>query len=408
MTIRNIKLLAAAGLVSVYGALAGLPGGMGPSATFAAEQQEASAGGGHGEEEGEIGGALVLDTDKLGGLKLGTAKVSKGTLALTLDLPGEVKWDTGRIAHVVPRVTGVVAQVKSTLGDVVSEGDVLAVLDSGDLASAKSGYLAALAREQMEQANFDREKTLWEQKISAEQDYLEAMNALTEAQIEKRLAERQLHAIGVPDEEVQGLAAAPESELTVYRLKAPLSGVVVERHIVRGEMLGPDSQAYLVADASRVWVIASIYEKDIAQVKLGQSAEVMLRAYPSRVFRGDITWVADAVDEQTRTLKVRIEVDNPEGLLKPGMFASIALAVAQKSDILTIPVSALQTQGGETIVFVDEGGGRFERREVTVGIRSADAVEIVEGLLGGERVVTDGSFILKSELEKEGFGGDHH
>jgi membrane fusion protein, heavy metal efflux system len=182
----------------------------------------------------------------------------------------------------------------------------------------------------------------------------------------------------------------------------------VERHIVRGEMLGPDSQAYLIADPSHVWVIASVYEKDIAQVRLGQSAKVILKAYPGRVFGGDITWIADAVDEQTRTLKVRVEVDNPDGLLKPGMFASVTLAVSQRSDILTIPLSALQTQGGETIVFVDEGGGRFERREVQVGIRSADAVEIIDGLLGGERVVTNGSFILKSELEKEGFGGDHH
>jgi membrane fusion protein, heavy metal efflux system len=409
MTHRSIKLLIAAGLVTTLGSQVGwLPDGLSLSPAAASEQGDdhgEKEAGGHEEEES---GVLMLDPDKLGGLKLSTAKVSKGELALTLDLPGEVQWDAGRIAHVVPRISGVVSEVDKALGDLVQEGDILAKLDSGELASTKAGYLAALAREEMAQANFDREKALWEQKISAEQDYLEAKNNLAEIQIQKQLAHRQLHAIGVPSEEIEGLATAPESELTLYRLKSPLSGVVVERHIVRGEMLDSDSQAYLIADPSHVWVIASVYAKDIAQVQVGQTAQVSLKAYPGRVFGGDITWIADAVDEQTRTLKVRVEVDNPDGFFKPGMFASIALAVAKKSDILTIPAAAIQIQAGEAIVFVDEGGGRYERREVRVGIRSQGTVEIIDGLLGGERVVTSGSFILKSELEKEGFGGDHH
>ncbi|MEL0108394.1 MAG: efflux RND transporter periplasmic adaptor subunit, partial [Rhodospirillaceae bacterium] len=164
---------------------------------------------------------------------------------------------------------------------------------------------------------------------------------------------------------------------------------------------------YRLANLDKIWVIASVYEKDVAGIKLEQTASITLKAYPKKSFQGKVTWIADAFDEKTRTMKIRIEVENTARLLKPGMFARVALAIEQIDGVLTVSPLAIQRQGGEAIVFVDEGGGRFERREVEIGRRSLSAIEIRKGLKRGERVVTAGSFILRSELEKEGFGGGH-
>lgn len=164
---------------------------------------------------------------------------------------------------------------------------------------------------------------------------------------------------------------------------------------------------YRIADLRTVWVIASVYEKDIARVGKGQAASVTTKAYPDRKFRGRVTWVADTVDERTRTLKVRIEVDNGDRKLKPGMFIRADVVFGGRDKILMIPATAVRRQGGETIVFIDEGGGRFERRDVALGVGSNGVVEVRSGLKPGERVVAAGSFTLKSELEKEGFGGGH-
>ena len=129
--------------------------------------------------------------------------------------------------------------------------------------------------------------------------------------------------------------------------------------------------------------------------------------YADRSFAGKVAWIADIIDEGTRTLKIRVEMDNKDRLLKSGMFAKIALGVETKRNAITVPPSAIQTQNGESIVFVAEGGGRFERREVTLGTRAAFKQEILSGLQAGEKVVTSGSFILKSELEKAGFEAGH-
>ena len=182
---------------------------------------------------------------------------------------------------------------------------------------------------------------------------------------------------------------------------------IIEKHITTGASVDQKEPIFRIADLQNVWVIASVYEKDIARMKKGQSASVRTKAHADSVFEGKITWVADTMDERTRTLKVRIEVDNTKRLLKPGMFVRANVVVDAKEDVISVPAAAVRRQGGETIVFVDEGGGRFERREVEIGSQAGGRVEVRKGLKSGERVVAEGSFILKSELEKEGFGGGH-
>src|SRR5262249_13445730 len=161
----------------------------------------------------------------------------------------------------------------------------------------------------------------------------------------------------------------------------------IEKHVAVGNQVTDSTALFRLANLERVWVIASVFEKNMAQVALGQTAKVTVAAYPDREFEGRVTWIANLVDEKTRTLKVRIEVDNADRALRPGSFARVRLATSSR-EMLAVPAEAVQRQKAETIVFVDAGDGLFKRREVTVGARSRDAVEILSGLEVGEKVVS--------------------
>ena len=330
-----------------------------------------------------------------------------GRINLSLELAGEIRLDQNRVVQVVPRVPGVVKSVHSFLGDNVEKNAVMAVLDSRELADAKSTFVAANEKTRLALSIFQREERLWKRRISSEQEYLNAKSLLSEARIAQRAASQQLLALGTSPEVLERLATGPAASLTNYEVVAPLAGTIIEKHITTGASVDQKEPIFRIADLQNVWVIASVYEKDIARMKKGQSASVRTKAHADSVFEGKITWVADTMDERTRTLKVRIEVDNTKRLLKPGMFVRANVVVDAKEDVISVPAAAVRRQGGETIVFVDEGGGRFERREVEIGSQAGGRVEVRKGLKSGERVVAEGSFILKSELEKEGFGGGH-
>lgn len=359
---------------------------------------------GHSDEKGsEV--RLTAKQITLAGIKSVEAKL--GRIDLSIDLAGEVHVNQDRVVHVVPRVPGVVRSVKSYLGDKVEKGTVMAVLDSRELADAKSAYVAAHERTRLARSNFKREERLWKKKISSEQEYLNAKSVLAEAQIVQRAALQQLRALGTSDDVLKRLTNGSVESFTRYEVRAPLAGTIIEKHVTNGASVDHKEPIFRIADLEKIWVIASVYEKDIARIAKGQFATIKTKAYVDKVFEGRITWVSDTIDERTRTLKVRIEVDNDQRFLKPGMFVRASAVVEAKDGVLSIPASALRRQGGETIVFVDEGGGRFERRDVEIGVQSGDIVEIRKGVEPGQRVVSAGSFILKSELEKEGFEAGH-
>jgi RND family efflux transporter MFP subunit len=195
-------------------------------------------------------------------------------------------------------------------------------------------------------------------------------------------------------------------------LRSPLAGTVVERHATAGEIATPESQLFVIADIDPVWVVGRAYETDLARLRLGAPALVRVKAYRDRTWEGHIDYVSPTLVERTRTAEVRVELDNPDGALKPGMFATIASAAqsteSEASLTLAVPVGAVQRDGSETIVFVQKSAGRFERRVVVLGIRGTDFIEVDEGLNESESVVVEGAFILKSEAEKHQMGSGHH
>ena len=354
----------------------------------------------HGDED-----IVKLDEKELREFGIELSKAGPGRLHIYVTLPGEITVNADRLSHIVPRVGGVVREVYKTLGDRVRKGEVMAVLESRELADAKSAYLAARERVELAKANFRREEELWKKKISPEKRYLKAKKDLAEATIELRSAEQKLHAIGFSDEYISSLPEHPDVSFTRYQIVAPFDGTVIEKHITLGEVLTDDSVAFTIADLSTVWVELDVYQKDLPVVRKGQ--KVIIRVgYGIPDVEGSISYVGPVVGEETRTAIARVVLPNPRGELRPGLFVT-GRVIADRIDVaVLVPKTALQTIEGKTCVFVatDEG---FRPQPVTTGRSDDSHVEITSGLTPGQMYVSKGAFTLKAQLSKHTFGGGH-
>jgi cobalt-zinc-cadmium efflux system membrane fusion protein len=203
---------------------------------------------------------------------------------------------------------------------------------------------------------------------------------------------------------------AGDRSASLLPLRSPIAGTVVEKHATLGELATSEESLFTVADLGHVWIWIDVFEQQLAGVHLGDDVAVRVGAFPNRTFAGEITYLAPQVAVETRSVRARIDVDNADGLLRPGMFASIRLVDPHATEApisVVVPETAIQLRQGEPLVFVPLGGGRFAAREVALGRREGGWVEVVSGLAAGERVVVEGSFFLKSELAREELGGGH-
>lgn len=359
----------------------------------------------HGEtdedEHGHGAGKLKLSPEQLQNAKLGIRAAAPGKVAVALALPGEVALNTERVAHVTPRVGGTVREVKKQLGDVVKKGDVLAVLDSRELADMQRDLLAAKERRELAESNFKRQEQLWTEKIAAEKDYLAAKQALAEANIEFRAASQKLSA---------GAGARGGGNGLV--LTAPLDGTIIEKHAVVGEVLSDERLAFVIADLSTLWVNVTVYSKDLPQVHVGQRAMVRAEGIAEPA-AGQVTYIDRVVGEQSRSAIARIVLDQPDAKWRSGLFVTADIAIEQVDAAVVVSYDAVQRLEGKEVVFVEEGDA-FEARPVTLGRQGVAAtgererfVEIVSGVKAGERYVAENSFILKAELGKSEAGHEH-
>jgi multidrug efflux pump subunit AcrA (membrane-fusion protein) len=204
--------------------------------------------------------------------------------------------------------------------------------------------------------------------------------------------------------DVLALVQTPELLGKALEVKSPIDGVITDRRSTAGELVSKETQIYTVSEPADLWVLAEIRESDIGAVKVGQDAAFTVLAYPGEQFRGKVVRIGNRVEEESRTLEVRIEVNNADGRLKPGMFADVEIVRTVQQNILLISDIALQSEGDNQIVFVALDGNRFEKRAIKIGMEQHGRLEVIEGLKEGEKVVTTGSFILKSEMLKSELG----
>ncbi len=361
----------------------------------------------HHEEGSE--GVVELTAEAIERIGVATAPATLRPLAERRATTGEVGFDETRIAHVTPRVAGRLISVPAELGDAVSEGAVLAVLDSVELGEAKAAYLRARARREVVRRAFERESSLFADAIVSEQQVLDAEAADREASADLAATRERLRLLGLSVREIDALAW-DDPQASRVPVRSPFAGRIVEREATLGELVDPEHELFTVADLSRVWVWIDLYERDLAHVGTGDRVEVRFDAWPGSAYAGEIAYVADRLDEASRTVRARVDLPNPERRFKPGLFARVDLGAAAGTagEVLAVPRSAVQRDGGSSVVFVQIGPRRFERRAVEIGRVTDDFAEIVAGLEAGEPVVTRGVFLLQSEASADELGGHHH
>lgn len=359
------------------------------------EKEHAEEKEGH-EGHGEVGSVkMTAAVQKQNGVAVTAAK--KERLAGVISATGKVEANADRIAHVSPRINGKIVAVRASLGDSVSAGQPLVTIDSVELGEALNRYHQSKTKLVLAQSNMDRIKNLVEKKIAARKDILQAETDYKTAQTELHTDEERLSLYGVSLSDLKG----GNHKKPLLPVRSPIGGVITEKHAIVGELSDPSKSLYTVADLSSVWVIVDINEKDLAKVRRGQPAVVSIGAFPDLKLKGRITYVADLVDEATRTVKARIEVANPGRKLKPEMFATVELALAADAPpVLAVPEDAVQDLDGKKVVFVAENETEFAARQVQPGRSASGMVEIVSGLKEGELYAVKGSFILKSEVKK--------
>jgi membrane fusion protein, heavy metal efflux system len=337
---------------------------------------------------------------KNAGIELRTAGPAK--IRTTLQLQGEIQFNQDRVAHVVPRLAGVVVKSAKNLGDPVKKGELLAVLESRTLADLKSEHLATQTRLDLARGTFEREKRLWEEKISAQQDYLASRQALAEAEIAHRNVEQKLLALGLSHAAVM---RGDADDLTRYEIRAPIDGVVIEKHLAVGEAVKEDASIFTIADLSTVWAEMTIYPKDLSSVKLGQKVTVRASALNAEA-EGRVAYVGSLIGEQTRSAKARVTLPNPERSWRPGLFVTVELVQDEAEVPVAVSVDAIQTYRDGKVVF-GRFGEYFEARPVELGRSDGKRVEVVKGLAPGTPYAANNSFVLKADLGKAGASHDH-
>ncbi|HHT9143912.1 MAG TPA: efflux RND transporter periplasmic adaptor subunit [Candidatus Wujingus californicus] len=322
-----------------------------------------------------------------------------------LELPGEIELNADKVVHVVPRVSGVVTEVYKNLGDAVKHGEVIAVLDSREVAELKSAYMASIKRVELARATFERKERLWKEKISSEKDYLASRQALAEEEINLQASRQKLLALGLIQTDLDTVSDKTDRSLTRYEVRALFDGVIIEKHITVGESIKEDADIFVLADMSTVWVDVTVYAKDLNVVKTGQTVTVKSEALSLKA-AGTLTYLGPLVGEQTRTAQGRVVVKNPEGRWRPGLFVTIEIVQEEVPVSVAVPVDAIQTYRDWSVVFVQHGN-LFEVRPLELGRNDGKWVEVLHGLLPGERYVARNSFILKAELGKAGATHEH-
>ncbi|WP_455806471.1 efflux RND transporter periplasmic adaptor subunit [Pseudomonas fluorescens] len=347
-------------------------------------EEGAAADGEHGEE-----GHIELSAEQITAAGIQLAEAKPQNISRGLPFPGEVRFDEDRTAHVVPRVPGVVEAVAVNLGQTVKKGQLLAVIASQQISDQRSEQAAAQRRLALARTTYEREKKLWQDKISAEQDFLQARQALQEAEIAVSNARQKISVLS-------GSVVATGGNR--YELRAPFDGVVVEKHLTPGEVVDETTAAFTLSDLSRVWVTFGVSPKDLNKVQVGKAVTVSAPELNAEV-TGSVAYVGSLLGEQTRTATVRVTLENPQGAWRPGLFVTALVATDSREAKVAVPESAIQTVEDKPTVFVRTDDG-FEARAVELGSRAGGHVEITQGLEPGAQVASAGSFVLKSELGK--------
>ncbi len=344
----------------------------------------------HEEGKHEDEGLIAFSEEQVRTAGIAMQPAAAAHLDTFIRMPGQIALDQDRTAHVTPRAAGAVEAVPANLGQAVRKGEVLAVIASAEIADQRSALAAAEERAAHARSVYAAERTLWEEKISARQDYLKAGQELREADIAVRNARQKLQALGA--------GAGTQGALNRLQVRAPFAGMIVEKHIVLGEVVGADTRVFTVSDLSRVWAEVTVPAKDLDIVRVG--TEAVIRSVASGATApGKVGYVSALIGEASRSAQARVVLANPAQAWRPGLFVNVDIVTGSAEVPVAVSREALQTVAGRQVVFKRVPGG-FRAQPVTAGRSDGRLVEITAGLRAGEQVAAAGSFAIKAEQAK--------
>lgn len=357
-------------------------------ATEEAPETEEHAEEGHGQE-------VHITPEQVKEMGIVVEPLKGGLVNSKIQRPATVQFNPDKTVKMGPRISAKVEKVQVDLGDNVSKGQALAYLSSVELGKIKADYLSQLSHFQTKQKAYQREKKLYGEKISSEADYLQAKAEFENARADLESSKATLELFGIAAENVGN----QDYPLSYFVLNSPLSGVVQERNLSPGQTLSPNSTPIHIVNNSEMWVMVDAYERDIAYIQTGQAISLTVKSLPGKVFTGKIDWISNALDPDSRTLKIRAVVNNKKGLLKEGMYGTAGIINNEERKNPIIPVDAVQKIETEQVVFIpgDEEGS-FKPVEVITGNENNGWVEIAGNIKIGEPVVTAGAFDLMSTV----------
>jgi membrane fusion protein, heavy metal efflux system len=351
-------------------------------------------------------GIVKLTPDQISAAAIDVAAVGQGAVARRIVVPGTVMLHADRIARISVKLSATVAELRKKIGDTVAKDEVLAVLESREVADAKSDYLAARLTSELQQDLFERDKALYGKGVASEQQFIRSRNQAAQAKMKFDIARQKLIALGVDDQEIAGLPTQPEGLLKRQEVRSPIAGRVVERKVDLGTAVGRDNletELFVVADLDRVWVDLAMSPTDLPALKEGQALVIASRSVPQKA-EGRVIFISPLLDKETRTARVVAEIDNADGRWRPGSFVSATIATDEQTVPIIVPTAAVQTVAGEKVVFVRTAEG-FQKRAIVTGRSDEGWTEVTGGLQPGETVAASNTFLLKSELMK-GAGED--
>jgi Cu(I)/Ag(I) efflux system membrane fusion protein len=341
-----------------------------------------------GENKPEMKEHVSLSPSQMVMANVATVKVDRAPLAKEISAVGIVQYDQSRQAKVTAWVAGRIDRLYvDTVGAFVSKGRPVAEVYSPDLVSAQQEYLLALkSREQLKGSSIQAISQGGEGLVSS--------------------ARQRLKLLGVKEYQIAALekSGQPNIRLSIY---TPLSGIVIEKIVVQGQYVNVGDPLFSIADLSGVWVEAEVYESDFSFVKVGQKVDIVSQSYPGKTFSGTVSFIYPFLDPKTRTVKVRVQIANPGLRLKPEMFVTVSLKIPL-GDALVVPVAAVMDNGKRKVVWVETKPGMFEPRDVQVGARVGDRLQVLSGVLRGDKVAASGGYLIDSEAQLQGGSGGGH
>lgn len=348
---------------------------------------------------------LRIDPQMLRDIRVTTARVEVRPMSEGVTALGELRVNEQAYAEVGSLIAARVMRLLAAAGDAVQAGQELVELESAELGRARAEYLQAQAKAELARRTLTRARGLAGERIVPERERQEAEAMAAAADAALRAARAGLRALGAGEAD---LDAGRETDAR-FVLRAPIAGTVLERNVVQGQLAEPAHPLFRVADLSRLWLVTHAYERDAVRVRVGGTARVAIPALPGRGFSGAVTFVGRQVDVASRTIPVRVEIDNADGLLRPGMSATAQLPLGDAAaTLVSVPAASLQRLADGWHVFLPRGEAAFEVRGVGRGRDLGGEVEILSGLQAGDEIVVDGAFLLKAEADKRAGAAEQH